>query len=141
MKKAAFLVCALAFLSLACYGQDIVQAAQKGKTATPPSSSLKKIAKPVNPLEIKGKIDSILAAEPAKGIRPEIVITGEDGKTYVFVVRSTTTIYNQDWKAITLDKLEKGQLVRIQYITSKDGMLVALSIKPVSLENPAVPKV
>jgi len=135
MKKAAFVICALLVFSLTVYGQELVPT-QKGKTTPPPSSSSKKIIKPVNPLEIKGKIDSILAAEPAKGIRPEIVITGEDGRAYIFVVRSTTTIYSQDWKPITLDKLEKGQHVRVQYITSKDGMLVALSIKPVGPENP-----
>lgn len=136
MKKAVSLICVLAFFSLTSYGQEMVQAAQKGK-ASPPSSPSKSIVKPVKPLEIKGRIESILAAEPVKGIRPEIVLLGEDGRTYVFIVRSTTTIYSQDWKAIALDKLEKGQHVRIQYITSKDGMLVALSIKPVSPENPA----
>ena len=36
----------------------------------------------------------------------------------------------EDWKAISLDKLEKDQQVRVQYVTNKDGFLVALSIKP-----------
>jgi hypothetical protein len=136
MKRLALLICALGVFSLTCFGQDTVLPAQQGGTP-PPASLSKKITKPaVKPFEVKGTTESVSLADPAKGIRPEITITNEDGKHRTFLVRPTTTIYGPDWKAIALDKLEKGQKVRIQYITNKDGMSVALSIKPVSKEKP-----
>lgn len=133
MKRAAVLLCALMFISLTCFGQEPVPPGAKGGNPRPPSSgvNVKRMARPwVKPLEIKGLIDTITMAEPAKGTRPEISVTGHDGRHYVFIVRTITTIYGRDWKPVTLDKLEKGQKVRIQYIVNKDGMLVALSIKP-----------
>jgi hypothetical protein len=136
MKRLALLICALGVFSLTCFGQDTILPAQKGGTP-PPASLSKKITKPaIKPLEVKGKAEAVALADPSKGIRPEISVTGEDGKRYTFLVRATTTIYGQDWKAIALDKLVKGQQVRVQYITNKDGMFVALSIKPVSKEKP-----
>jgi hypothetical protein len=134
MKRVALLVCALGIFSVTCFGQDTVLPVQKGVTHPPASSfKIKKVTKPaVKPLEVRGTVETVTLAEPSKGIRPEISITGYDGKRYTFLVRTTTTIYGPDWKAITLDKLVKGQQERIQYITNKDGMSVALSIKPVS---------
>jgi hypothetical protein len=84
---------------------------------------------------VRGKVDNITPSEPSKGIRPEITLSGEDGKNYTFLVRTTTTIYGPDWKAISIDKLVPGQQVRVQYITNKDGFLVAQSIKPVYLKQ------
>ena len=98
---------------------------QKG--GTPPPVSKKVIA----PLEVIGKIDDIHIADPAKGIRPKIFLTGEEGKSYIFLISSTTTIYGLDWKAIHLNKLIVGQQVTVSYITNKDGYQEAQSIKPV----------
>jgi hypothetical protein len=125
MKRVAIILCALGVLSSVCFGQDTRLSAPK--EGTHPSIS-KKI---VTPLEVRGKIETITPSEPSKGVRPEITLSGEDGKKYTFLVRTTTTIYGPDWKAISIDKLEKGQQVRVQYITNKDGFLVAQSIKPV----------
>jgi hypothetical protein len=133
MKKVALLICALGVFSLTCFGQDSVPAMQKG--GTPPPASKRIVKQVVKPLEIKGNIETFTIADPTKGIRPELSIISEDGKRYTFLVRTTTTIYGPDWKAIALEKLEKGWPVRIQYITNKEGMFVALSIKPVSKEK------
>ena len=98
---------------------------QKG--GTPPPVSKKVIV----PLEVIGKLDDIHLADPSKGIRPKIFLTGEEGKRYIFIIMTTTTIYGPDWKAIPLDKLTVGQQVRVSYITNKEGFQVAQSIKPV----------
>lgn len=127
MKRVAITLCTLGVLFFTCFGQDTVLAVQKGKEGTPPPVSKKAVV----PLEVKGTIDTVTLPEPAKGIRPEISLSGEDGKIYTFLVRTTTTIYDPDWKAITIEKLVKGQQVRVQYIINKDGFLVAQSIKPV----------
>jgi len=125
MKRVSYILCALGVLFFTCFGQDAILAAQKGGTPPPVSK------KAFNPLEVRGRVDTITLAEASKGIRPEISLSGEDGKHYTFLVRTTTTIYGPDWKAISLDKLVKDQQVRVQYVTNKDGFLVALSIKPV----------
>ncbi|HVN71555.1 MAG TPA: hypothetical protein VMU10_06005 [Desulfomonilia bacterium] len=138
MKRIALLVCVLGIFSLTCFGQDTNVPAGKGGTP-PPASSSKKITKPaVKPSEVKGKVEEVTLADPTKGVRAEIIITGEDARRYTLLVRSTTTIYGQDWKAISLDKLVKGQQVRVQYITNKDGMYVALSIKPFGKQKPLI---
>jgi hypothetical protein len=97
---------------------------QKAK-AQPPA-----IHKPVPALEAVGKVDMVTLEDPAKGVRSEIAILDETGARLILIVKPTTTIYGPDWKAITLDKLTKDQLVRVQYSKSKEGSFTALSIKP-----------
>jgi hypothetical protein len=126
MKRVVVLICTLGVLASVCFGQDALHTAQQKEGTLPPVSK-----KAVVPLEVKGTVNTITLPEPSKGIRPEITLSGEDGKMYTFLVRTTTTIYGPDWKAITIEKLVKGQQVRVHYITNKDGYLVAQSIKPV----------
>jgi hypothetical protein len=131
MKRVVLVFCTLGVLFSLCIGQDSPLAAQKEGTPPPPPVSKKAVA----PLELKGKVDAIILPEPSKGIRPEISLLSEDGRRYTFLVRTTTTIYGPDWKAISMDKLEKNQQVRVQYITNKDGFLVAISIKPLNEQS------
>jgi hypothetical protein len=126
MKRVAIILCAMGVLASVCFGQDALPKAQQKEGTRPPVS--KKI---IPPLEVRGSVETITPSDPSKGVRPEITLSGEDGKSYTFLVRTTTTIYGPDWKAISIDKLEKGQQVRVQYIINKDGFLVAQSIKPV----------
>ena len=125
MKRVAILICTLGVLIFSCNGQNTDMSRQKG--GTPPPVSKKVIV----PLEVIGKLDDIHLADPSKGIRPKIFLTGEEGKRYIFIIVTTTTIYGPDWKAISLDKLTVGQQVRVNYITNKEGFQVAQSIKPV----------
>lgn len=118
MKRSANIFCA-ALLFFACLAHGVL--------AENPLSKSKRLEL----FEVKGRVSSITTADPSKGIRPGIVLNGEDGRIYIFLVRSTTTIYSQDWKAITLDKLTKGRQVRVQYFINKEGSSVALSIKPI----------
>ena len=125
MKRVAILICTLGVLLFSCNGQNTDMSRQKG--GTPPPVSKKVIAR----LEVLGKLDDIYLADPSKGINTKIFLTGEEGKRYIFIVVTTTTIYGPDWKAIPLDKLTVGQQVRVSYITNKEGFQVAQSIKPV----------
>jgi len=126
MKRVAILLFALGVLSSVCFGQGAELKTQKGGTPPP------LVKKTILPSEVKGIIAAIDLPEPAKGIRPKISLVSGDGQQFVFMVRSTTTVYGPDWKAISLDKLEKGRLVRVQYIINKEGFLEAQSIKPVN---------
>ncbi len=98
---------------------------QKGQAAKPVSR------KPLATLEVTGKVSAITLADPTKGIRPEISVADEAGTIITLLVRPTTTIYDQEWKPITLDKLAVEQIVRVQYTKNKEGVLMAVSIKPV----------
>ncbi len=126
MKKVAILmICTLGVLILSCNGQNTDMSRQKG--GTPPPVSKKVII----PLEVIGKLYNIHLGDPSKGIRPKIFLTGKEGKSYIFFVGTTTTIYGPaDWKAIPLNKLTVGQQVRVHYIINKEGYQVAQSIKP-----------
>jgi len=126
MKWVAMTLMALGVLSTACFGQGSDRGTPKGSTPHP------LIRKTVLASEVTGTIESIDLPEPAKGIRPKISLRSEDGRQFVFMIKSITTVYGPDWKAIALDRLEKGRQVRVQYITNDEGFLEAQSIKPVN---------
>ena len=125
MKRVAILICTFGVLLFSCNGQNTDMSRQKG--GTPPPVSKKVIV----PLEVMGKLDDIHLADPSKGIRPKVFLTGNEGKSYIFIIMTTTTIYGPDWKAIPLDKLTVGQQARVRYITNMEGFQVAESIEPV----------
>jgi len=75
-----------------------------------------------------GSVESVTLADPAKGTKSEIVVTGDNGQKYAFLVKSTTTIYAVGWEAITLDKISKSDKVKVKYSTTKEGVNEALSI-------------
>jgi len=77
---------------------------------------------------IKGKVESVTLADPLCGIKPEIAVIGDDGKRYIISVKLITTIYDLEWKASTLDKISKNQLVKVKYTVNKEGFREALSI-------------
>jgi hypothetical protein len=124
MKRVAILICTFGVLLFSCNGQDTDMSRQE--RGTPPPVTKKVIV----PLEVMGMLDDIHLADPSKGIRPKIFLTGKEGKRYIFNIVTTTTIYGPDWKAIPLDKLTVGQQVRVNYVTNKEGFQVAQSIKP-----------
>jgi hypothetical protein len=77
---------------------------------------------------VVGKVASVTVADPAKATKSEIVVTEENGKTITFLVKTTTTIYDTDLKAIVLDKITKDQKVRVKYMISKEGVGEATAI-------------
>jgi len=77
---------------------------------------------------VTGKVESVTLADLSKGIKSEIVISDDNGQKYAFLVKSTTTIYATDWKAISLEKINKGDSARIKYSTTKEGVNEAVSI-------------
>jgi len=80
---------------------------------------------------VTGEVKSVTLADPVKGTKSEIVVVDKSGtepKEYTFLVKSTTTIYDADWKAITLDKIKQDDKVRVTYSTTKEGVHEAASI-------------
>jgi len=78
----------------------------------------------------KGTIDAVTLADAAKGTKPEItVIQIQNQKLKMtFLVKSTTTIADTENKPLTLDKLQKGDKIRVRYNTTPENVNEAISI-------------
>lgn len=124
MKKVFVALFMTAVTSALCFAQE---AASTVKT-TPAAPA---VVKPAEKKIVSGKVESVTFADPAKGTKSEIAVVDGSGNKSDFLVKSTTTIYDTDWKATTLDKVSKDQKVRIKYTTTKEGVNEALSVSAV----------
>jgi hypothetical protein len=77
----------------------------------------------------KGTVDAVTLADPAKGTKSEITVVDAQKKSLVFLVKSTTTLYDVSGTAITLDKIIKGNKVRVRYQTTAEGLHEAASVR------------
>lgn len=78
------------------------------------------------------QVKSVTLADPLKATKSEIVVVDKsqtEPKEYTFLVKSTTTIYDADWKAIPLDKVKQDDKVRVTYSTTKEGVQEAAQIR------------
>jgi len=131
MRSLLLAICLVGLVILPCFAQQ------------PVSTSTSKVSPAaVETKTLTGKVESISLADPVKGTKSEIVIESpveakeikekdvvneKDQKT-TFLVNSTTTIYDTDWKAISFDKIAKDEKVRVKYTTTKEGVNEAVSI-------------
>ena len=76
----------------------------------------------------RGIIQSVTLADAALGTRPEVTVVNAQNKRLTFLVMSTTTLSGADGKALTMDKLQAGQKIRISYRTTPENVQEALSI-------------
>ncbi len=112
MKDTFFTLIAILCLSTACFAQQ----------STPSVIVLK---------TCKGKIESISLANPKNGTPAEITVLDEKGQRIKFVVKSGTSISDEDDKTPSLNKIGKEDNVIIEYRTTKKGINIAESIKSV----------
>lgn len=80
---------------------------------------------------VTGEVKSVTLADLTKGTKSEIVVVDKSGtepKEYTFLVQSTTTIYDAEWKASSIDKITKDEKVKVKYTTTKEGVNEAVSI-------------
>jgi len=75
-----------------------------------------------------GTVKSVTAADPAKGVKPEITILYDKGLAVVFSVKGTTTVYDADFKAVSFDKVKAGDKVKIKYVSASEGVKEAVSV-------------
>jgi len=77
-----------------------------------------------------GKVDSITLAGLAKGFSPEIAVVDDKGNKSILLVKPNTFIYYFDYlRKIPLGNLKKDDKVRVKYITTKEGVNEAISIR------------
>lgn len=117
MKSIFSLAVIILLASSACFAQQ------------PPSATLQtnpKVA--VETKTLTGKVESVTLADAIKGIKPEIVVVDDSGNKTTFLVKTTTSISDAEWKTISLDGIKKDDLVKVKYVTTKQGVNEATSI-------------
>ncbi|HVN71581.1 MAG TPA: hypothetical protein VMU10_06145 [Desulfomonilia bacterium] len=123
MKRVLLIIGIMGFISSACLAAQ--GEGSPGRKAGQPEAQ-----KSVHSREVRGMVEAVTLENLVNETRPKISIVADDGQRKIFIIQSTTTIYDPEWKPTTLDKIAKGQFVRIRYKINKDGFKVALSIKP-----------
>jgi hypothetical protein len=84
---------------------------------------------PVKHAILNGVVKSVSLADPVKGTKSEIVVVDATKKIIHVLVTSTTTIWDQDAKAINNDKITSRQHVNVVYVTTPEGINIGRSIK------------
>lgn len=120
MKRLVGALFVLTVVCSVCFAQEAAV-----KMSAPAVAAAQKVD---NTKVIKGKIDSVSLADPAKGLKSTIVVVSENNQKVTILVIPTTVVYDADWKAINLDKIAKDQNVKIKYSVNNDGANEALSI-------------
>ena len=121
MKRIILAVVILMVGSRLCLAQAPVQPPMKAVVA-------KKAAKEVTGKVFVGKVVSVSIADPVKATKSEIVVVDEAGKKMAFLVKTTTTVYDPAWQALTIEKVKKDEKVKVKYATTKEGVEEAISI-------------
>lgn len=117
MKKILLALLMLTFISSFCFAQQPVSPITKTNPVTVETKTL------------TGKVELVSLVDPVKGTKSEIVVVDEKGQKTTFLVKTTTTLYDADYKTTTLDKITKDQTVKVKYTTTKDGVNEAISIR------------
>jgi len=107
MKKAFVLALATILMSTACFAAAGHKAVYKAA---------------------KGSVVAVTLADPAKGTKSEVTVADEKSSEKTFLVKSTTTLWSKEFKAISLDKINPGDKVKVKYTTTREGVHEAVTI-------------
>lgn len=120
MKKIFIVLFALVLASSFAFAQGTKEA----------PSPAKEIAEGVESVgEFVGKVVAVTVADPAKGITEGTVkVSDEMGNPVSFTVNSAATIVDASLKAITLNQLKEGSMVKISAVKTKKGKEEAKAI-------------
>ena len=112
-----------------CFAQEAEKPAIPSTTVRASSRATKTtVSKATEAKTLVGKIVSITLANPAKGIKPQIVVKGKSDKAITLLITSATSIYDVSWIAVTLDNLKVDSKARVKYSKTKEGVYEALGI-------------
>jgi hypothetical protein len=120
MKKLLLTALVVVFGSCVSYAQPAT--APKAATKAPAA------VKAAGTKSMAGKVKSVTVADQTNGGKSEITLVGEKSMGKAFLVKSTTTIYDADFKAVSLDKIKAEDKVNVKYTKTKDGIYEATSI-------------
>jgi hypothetical protein len=77
---------------------------------------------------MKGSVKTVTLAGSSKGAMPEVTVVDEKLSEKIIFVKSTTTIWSNNFKAIGLDRVKPDDKVKVKYTTTKEGIAEAVSI-------------
>jgi hypothetical protein len=117
MNKTFFVFVAMLFVSSVCFAQ---QAPIAPKHVTAMATANKGVIV---------TIQSVSLGDAAKNLKPEIVVADSMNKERKIVVMPATVILDKEGKAVSLDKLTKGEKIHLMYTVTKEGIKEALTIK------------
>ncbi len=78
---------------------------------------------------VVGTVDAVTLADADAATKSEITVINKTNAKLMFLVKPTTTIYDAKGKPLTLDKVVKGEEVRVRYTTTAEGVNEATFIK------------
>ena len=112
-----------------CFAQETEKPANSSTTVRAASRATKStVSKATEAKTLVGKITAITLSDPAKGIKPQIVVKGRSNKVITLLITSTTSIYDVGWNAVTLENLKVDSRARAEYSTTKEGIYEVLAI-------------
>ncbi len=119
MKKILLTIIAATFVSSLCFAAE---------QAVSPAGA-KSMPKAMETKAFIGKVEAVSLADVAKGIKSEITIVDEKSYKLTFLVKGTTTIYDAYSNTMLLDGIKKDSNVKVTYVTTKEGVNEATSIR------------
>jgi hypothetical protein len=78
---------------------------------------------------VNGTIVSTSFADANLGTKSEIDISDSKGNSSSYIITDTTTMYDNKGNSITMERLTKGESIKIKYIVTKSGIKEAQLIK------------
>ena len=130
MKKLIILMLAFIFTASVCFAATTQSKAKEASVKSNTLAVAAAVAKKNDETkEMTGKVKAVTVADPLKGTKSEIIIINEKSNEKAFLIKSTTTVYDINSKAMTFDKLKADEKVDIKYTTTKEGVHEAVSIK------------
>ncbi len=118
MKKIFLTIVAIAFVSSLCFAEQSM-----------PPVGVKAMPKAVKVKVFTGKIESVSLPDIAKGTKSEIIVVDDKNQKLAFLVKGTTTIYDASSNTMLLDNITKDSKVKVAYVTTKEGVNEATSIR------------
>ncbi len=118
MKKISLIIIAITFMGSLCFAEQVVSV--PGARMAQKAAEVKVFA---------GKIESVSLADIAKGTKSEITVLDEKNQRLTFLVKGTTTIYDASSNTMLLDDIKKDADVKVAYVTTKEGVNEATSIR------------
>jgi len=115
MKKAVFLLLAVAFAGCLCFAQEpaaVEEEAVKVATRT-----------------LICTVDSVSGGSSMAGMKPQIIVKDKEDKQWTFQVASDATILDKNGEATSLSWIGKGTKVEIKYTETPDGPKMVHSLK------------
>jgi hypothetical protein len=77
---------------------------------------------------ISGSVKVVTLGDPSRGVLAEVMVVDEKSAENIFLVKSTTTLWSKEYKAIDLDKIKPNDRIKVKYVKTKEGLTEAVSI-------------